>query len=67
MKQLRLIVCWLRGHVVPIYSVGKNELTGYGDNYDQFGKCVKCKTLCHRDTHIYGDCTWRTTAIEMQP
>lgn len=65
MKYLRLIVCWFYGHIVPSHSNGKNPMTGDGDGYDQFGGCIKCKTLCHRDTHIYGDAIWRTTGLKV--
>jgi len=34
-----------------------------GDAYDQFGECIRCEKLCHRDTHMYGDSEW-TVALE---
>ncbi len=54
------IFCWLIGHHVPYKLPDRTKkLYGKFDAYDDLGRCERCKSICHRDMHIYGDSKWR--------
>lgn len=52
------VACYFKDHIV-VDVKAPGYVPHYSDGYDRFGRCTRCKKWCHKDTHMYGDDTWR--------